>query len=140
MKRLIIVFALAMGLLVACDKSDHAEEVVTGEIKVNSSQKEDLKFLSDLFIEISSISASVSCTNHEDWKFIPYGQKACGGSVGYIAFHKDIDQIAFLNKIKFYTHQQDLYNTKWDITSDCSIPPEPSNVVCLEGLPVFNYE
>ena len=128
-----------MGLLLACDKSNNTEEIFREEIKNNSSQEEDLKFLSDLFIEISSISASVPCTNHEDWKFTPYGQKACGGPVGYIAYHEKIDESAFLSKVKFYTHQQELYNIKWEIISDCSIPPEPSHIICRDGLPVFNY-
>lgn len=139
MKRLFIVFALAMGLLMACDKSNNAEEIVRGEIKENSSQGEDLKFLSDLFIEISSISASISCTNPEDWKFVAYGQKACGGPVGFIAYHEKIDESAFLSKVKFYTRQQDLYNTKWGIISDCTIPPEPNNITCENGLPAFTY-
>ncbi|NPD44134.1 MULTISPECIES: hypothetical protein [unclassified Lentimicrobium] len=139
MKRLIIVFALAMGILMACDKNNDEEEIVRGEIKDTSSQAEDLKFLSDLFIEISSISASVSCTNSEDWKLVAYGQKACGGPVGFMAYHQKIDENAFLSKVKFYTHQQDLYNIKWGIISDCTIPPEPSDIICEDGLPVFLY-
>lgn len=139
MKRLIIVFALAMGLLAACDKNNNAEEIIREEIKDNSSQEEDLKFLSDLFIEISSLAASVPCTDYEDWKFTPYGQKACGGPVGYIAYHQKIDESAFLSKVKFYTNQQDLYNTKWGIISDCSIPPEPVSIRCEGGAPAFIY-
>lgn len=139
MKRLIIVIALTMGILMACDKNNKVEEIVREEIKNNSSQEEDLKFLYDLFIEISSISASVPCSNEENWKYTPYGQKACGGPVGYIAYHEKIDESAFLSKVKFYTHQQDLYNIKWGIISDCSLPPEPSQIVCMDGLPIFNY-
>ena len=139
MKRLFIVIALALGLFIACDKSDNSEEIISGEIKDNSSQQEDLIFLSDLFIEISTISSSVVCTDGQDWKYTPYGHKACGGPLGYIAYHEKINESSFLSKVKFYSHQQEIYNEKWELSSDCTVPPEPSAINCIEGTPVFIY-
>lgn len=123
----------------ACDKSDNSEEIIRGEIKDTNSQQEDLKFLSNLFIEISTISSSIECTDGQDWKFTPYGHKACGGPLGYIAYHNKIDESSFLSKVKFYTHQQEIYNKKWELSSDCTVPPEPSGINCIEGTPVLFY-
>ncbi len=139
MKRLFIVITFAVVLLTACDKSNNAELVVQEEIKDSSSQGEDLKLLSDLFIELITISSSIECTDGADWKFIPYGHKACGGPIGYIAYHNKINESSFLSKVKFYTHQQEIYNKKWEIGSDCTVPLEPIRINCNQGSPEFIY-
>ena len=139
MKKLFIVIALALGFLMACDKSDSTEVVIRGEIKETSSQFEDLKFLSDLFIEISTISSSVECTDGEDWKFTSYGHKPSGGPIGYIAYHQSINENSFLSKVKFYTNQQKIYNEKWELSSESAPPSEPIGVNCKNGSPVFIY-
>lgn len=140
MKKLLIVIALAMGLFISCNKSDSTEEIIKSEIKDNSSQEEDLIFLSELYIEIASLSASYNCSDHSDWNYTAIGNKPCGGPIAYIAYHNKIDTESFLRKVKFYSNQQEQYNIKWSLISDCSVPPEPCGIICDDGLPIFIYD
>lgn len=130
---------MALALLVACDKSDSEPEILMNEIGKSSSQFNDNQLLSDLYIEIVALSTSYTCSNENDWKYTAIGSKACGGPTGYIAYSKKLDRHAFLAKVDFYTHQQDLYNKKWGIVSDCTIPPEPKGVTCEENKAVLEY-
>lgn len=130
---------MALVILVACDKSDGEPEILMNEIGKGSSQSDDNQLISDLYIEIVSLSTSYTCSNENDWKYTALGSKACGGPTGYIAYSKKLDVDAFLAKVAFYTRQQDLYNKKWGIISDCTIPPEPKAVTCNDGEAVLEY-
>lgn len=139
MNRVLIILIISLGFLLACDKSDSEPEVIKSEIRKGSSQIEDNQFLSDLYLEILSLSTSYACSDELDWKYTAIGAKACGGPAAYIAYSTKLDVGAFLAKVSFYTHQQEAYNIKWGITSDCSIPPEPKGVSCEEGQAILQY-
>ncbi|AUP78740.1 hypothetical protein C1H87_08525 [Flavivirga eckloniae] len=100
-------------------------------------QEEDHRELMDLFDEIYKLSISVSCTDASDWAFTAYGAKACGGPQGYIAYSKQIDTAAFLQKVEKYTNLEDAFNTKWSIVSTCDLPVPPKEVVCENGFPAL---
>ncbi|WP_272150984.1 hypothetical protein [Tenacibaculum aiptasiae] len=102
-------------------------------------QEKDHQKLMLLFSEIKNLVSSVSCTNKDKWSFTGYGSKACGGVQGYIAYSKEINVSAFLQKVKVYNQQEDEYNKKWGIISDCSFPAVPVGVDCVNGAPVFKY-
>ncbi|MCF2874855.1 MULTISPECIES: hypothetical protein [unclassified Tenacibaculum] len=102
-------------------------------------QEKDYQKLMILFSEIETLARSVSCTDSNDWSFIGYGAKACGGFQGYIAYSNKIDVSTFLEKVAAYTKKEDEYNKKWNIVSNCSIPSKPSEVNCVNGFPVFKY-
>jgi len=139
MKRLLFILAIALACLMACDKSDSEPEVLQSEIRKGSSKIEDDQLLTDLYLEIIGLSTSYSCNDDSEWKWTPIGAKACGGPTGYIAYSTKLDMNSFLAKVSFYTHQQDTYNIKWSIISDCSIPPEPINVICENSLAELIY-
>ncbi|MFK8059171.1 MAG: hypothetical protein AB8B78_03675 [Polaribacter sp.] len=102
-------------------------------------QEKDHRKLMDLYDEIYNLAYSVTCTNSSDWLISPFGSKACGGPQGYIPYSKNIDTVAFLNKIKVYSDAEKEYNIKWGVISDCSIIPPPKGIECKNGFVIVNY-
>jgi len=102
-------------------------------------QEKDHRNLMEMFNEIQELSTSVSCTDNNDWNFVAYGSKACGGPQGYIAYSNKIDTTSFVKKVTDYTELEDKFNEKWNIVSDCSLPVKPLNVNCENGYPVLKY-
>ena len=107
--------------------------------RVLTDQEKDYQKLMLLFSEIETLSASVSCIISNNWNFTGYGTKACGGFQGYIAYSNEIDVAGFLQKVAEYTQKEDMYNKKWGIVSDCSIPLKPIEVACVNESPVLKY-
>ncbi len=102
-------------------------------------QEKDHKELMNVFNEIELLSMSVSCTDSNNWDFVAYGSKACGGPQGYIAYSSLIDVTSFLEKVTVYTKLEDEYNKKWGIGSTCDVTPQPKKVNCENGYPVLKY-
>lgn len=136
MKRLIYILLLT-GIVFSC--SEESEDVPANEITESSSQKADDMLLNNLYEEIVSLSEQYDCSNSDIWTYTPIGAKACGGPAGYIAYPSIIDSNEFMLKVNFYTAQQDTYNTKWGVVSDCSVPPPPTGVECVDGKAVLVY-
>ncbi|MFD2566873.1 hypothetical protein [Pseudotenacibaculum haliotis] len=107
--------------------------------RVLSEQEQDHRALMDLFDEIYTIATSVSCTNSSDWSYTPYGEKACGGPQGYLAYSNQIDVPDFLAKVEAYRQAEEDYNTTWQIVSTCDLPQQPTGVSCVNGNAVLNY-
>lgn len=119
---------LCISLLFSCSDSD------------DLTQEQEAERLSELFTEIENLASSVDCEDSSNWTFTPYGSKTCGGPVGFIAYSTVIDTRDFLNKIEEHRTQQENFNRKWGVFSDCSVPPQPKGIRCEEGKPVFEYE
>lgn len=101
---------------------------------------QEFEHLQQLIAEIKLIASSVACDDPSLWKFASYGNKACGGPSGFIAYSTQVDTVLFLQKVKEYGIQQQNYNERWSIVSDCSTPAQPENVSCENGKPIFTYE
>jgi hypothetical protein len=101
-------------------------------------QREDLKIIELLEQEIITLSESVSCTNSDEWKFIPMGSKACGGPIRYIAYHQSVER-RFLELVDQYTFQQQEYNRKNNVVSDCMLVEVPRAVTCEGGKPILVF-
>lgn len=125
MKKLFIII-LIVGPTLGCKEEELKRE-------------QDWNNLQLLFSEIESLASSVVCEDSGDWTFTAYGNKACGGPVGYIAYSTKIDRKQFLNKVEAHASAQDAYNRKWGIYSDCSVPLEPKDITCEDGMPTFTY-
>jgi len=121
----IIVFVLA-GVS-ACKKTTES-----------SQETEEIK-LEKLMAEIKELSDS-RCENESDWRIRPIGSKPCGGPTGFIPYSSKIDTIAFIKKVNKYTADQNTYNKKWGMSSDCSIPQRPKKIVCENNKPKPVYE
>lgn len=92
-----------------------------------------------VYKEMVSLSESETCSDSEDWLFIAYGSKACGGPIGYIAYSKKIDQNYFLGLVDRFTGLQAEYNRKTGAVSDCALALRPTRVSCENGKPKFIY-
>ena len=105
----------------------------------DATREDESANLNALLVEIQEMASSVDCTDASDWPYTAYGNKACGGPVGYIAYSTDIDTARFLEKVARHRRAQEAFNEKWDVVSDCSLPGVPSSVRCEDGVPVFEY-
>ncbi|WP_203257726.1 hypothetical protein [Hyunsoonleella ulvae] len=112
------------------------ELVVTKKL---TEQEQDYRALMDLFDDATQLMDGIACENVEEWAYAPYGSKACGGPQGYIAYPKSIDVELFLQKLEVYTQAEQDYNIKWSVFSTCDLTPQPTAVVCENGLPVLIY-
>lgn len=104
-----------------------------------SSQQEDFIELNGVFESIQEAATSKPCIDATQWSFIPYGQKACGGPQGFIAYPLSIDTVAFFNRIEGHRLREAFLNEKWAVFSACDVPPQPQSVDCENGLPVLIY-
>lgn len=102
-------------------------------------QEREAKELNELLSEIKSKASSVICLDATEWKVTSYGRKACGGPQGHLAYSINIDVGLFLDKVKEHKDLENEFNKKWGVWSDCSIENPPANVICEEGIPVFEY-
>jgi hypothetical protein len=102
-------------------------------------QEQEAQILNQMFSEIENLASNVNCNNSSQWAFTNYGSKACGGPIGFIAYSTNIDIDSFLEKIEEHRTAQKEFNEKWGIISDCSIPSQPSGIICENGKPVFEY-
>ena len=103
------------------------------------SQEQEEQQLRSLFDEIQEMANSKDCEDASNWTYTAYGEKACGGPVGYIAYSTHIDTASFLDKVDEHRAAQQEFNEKWGIASDCSVPQEPDDVICENGDPAFVY-
>jgi hypothetical protein len=94
--------------------------------------------LIELEKEIIALSESVTCTNSAEWKFTPIGSKACGGPLRYIAYHQSLEK-EFLDLVDQYTVQQEEYNRRNNVVSDCMLALPPKSVTCEGGRPIFTF-
>lgn len=115
--------------MVALQDKTNTSNVLVFE-KQEQSEREDQQLLTNALFEIDSMASSKSCNNSLAWTFTSYGSKPCGGPVGYIAYSINIDTVLFLKKIEMHRIAQKTFNEKWGIVSECSVPTEPSGVVC----------
>lgn len=95
--------------------------------------------MQEVYKEMVTLSESEICTNSEEWLLTPFGAKACGGPIGYIAYSKKIDQNYFLKLVDKFTALQAEYNRKTGAVSDCALAPRPTRVSCENGKPKFIY-
>lgn len=108
-----------------------------GETELN--QEQEAEQLNLMLESIREMASSHSCEDAANWAFTGYGSKACGGSIGYLAYPLTIDTVAFLEKIEAHKAAEEAYNKRWGIVSDCSLPTRPNGIRCEDGFPVFEY-
>lgn len=125
MKQILFAFSL-IWLASAC------------ELLNDSSKSYELEEIDELYNEIAALSESVPCTNSSEWKFTPMGSKACGGPSKYIAYHQSVEK-KFQELVDQYTFQQQEYNRKNNIVSDCMLVAPPRSVTCEGNKPILVY-
>ena len=127
--RKLILFSLILTLgIFSCNEDDS-----------KATQDQEALILEAKFSEITEIAESISCEDSSRWTYTPYGSKACGGPMGYIAYSLDIDTSHFEQLIEEHKQAEADFNEKWGIISDCSIPESPTGVNCENGKVVLVY-
>jgi len=128
--RKLFLFGLILTLgIFSCNEDDS-----------KATQDQETLILKAKFSEITEIAESLSCEDSSRWTYTPYGSKACGGPMGYIAYSIDIDTAHFLQLIEEYQQAEAAFNIKWGIISDCSVPQSPRGVDCEDGKAVLVYD
>lgn len=102
-------------------------------------QEQENQNLNLLFSEIENMATSVTCSDPSEWTYTSYGNKPCGGPVGYIAYSRNINTFLFLQKIEEHRIKQLEYNIRWKLISDCSVPPQPIEMLCENGNAILVY-
>lgn len=129
-------------LVLACSKPiDIGTECTNNAPRLGEQNNKtaDEAVLKTLYDELIILSQSNNCSDDKTWRITPYGAKACGGPIGYMPYRTDIDTNCFLQKVYHYTQQQQLFNTRYSIVSDCSVPPAPKSVQCNNGKAELVY-
>jgi hypothetical protein len=121
MKNLLWIFLFLLTVSFSCEDS---ENIMTNQDLI------------ELEREIIALSESVTCTNSAEWKFTPMGSKACGGPIRYIAFHQSVEK-EFLALVDRFTVEQQAFNLKNNVVSDCMLIAAPRTVTCEGGKPVL---
>ena len=102
-------------------------------------QDQEAEKLENMLTVIEKLASTTTCEESSSWTFTAIGSKACGGPTAYIAYSTKIDTKSFLEKVNEYTLAQAKYNDKWNLYSDCSVPSQPTGVICQNGIPTFIY-
>ena len=95
------------------------------------SEKQDLDREKE---NILSFLQAGNCTDDGGCLFIGLGTKACGGPQEYVVYSASLDSVQVTGMIANYNAMEEAYNKKWGIVSDCSLPPPPDSVRCLNGI------
>lgn len=119
-----ILHSLALiGLLTACTPAD---------IPLRGLEK-DQERLEEIMIEIETLIADKSCSDQGACQVIAYGAKACGGPAGYLVYASgNVDEQQLEDLVDAYTELQIEMIEAYNLSSDCSLPTEPSPE-CLSG-------
>jgi len=129
MKKQILLLSTVIGLFFMASCKDNHE----------SQRPDDEKKLTALYADIQKMAQQIKCENAGDWKFTAIGSKACGGPTGFVVYSIKLDTTVFLQKVRSYTAQQDAFNKKWGVSSDCMAVLPPKGVACEDGKPKFIY-
>lgn len=103
------------------------------------SKDEEAAQLEEMKEELTEFAQAEPCSDASEWDFIAIGVKACGGPTDYIAYNTTIDIEELHKRIDRFNDYNITYNEKWNVSSDCSVPAQPSGVICDNNVPVLTY-
>lgn len=137
----VITLCITLALVSCAAKkniTDNLPKDISERPADENSKKYDEVQLEKIKSLLESEIAKEKCTNADDWKVAPIGSKACGGPKSYIAYPKTIET-DILPKIEDYNKREAAFNTKYGITSDCSVIEEPQGIKCNNGKAELIY-
>src|SRR2546422_8209381 len=112
-------FLIALVIAPACEKE--------------LTRDEERALLDSRKAEIVSFAKSGQCTGGSQCCYTGLGSKPCGGSWQYVVYYSSLDTQKLFQMISKYDQDEASYNRKWGIISDCSLPPPPDSVGCVNG-------
>lgn len=119
--KILLSFSLFVGIFASCEQLAAIEQEITKEQ------------LDQQLVAIEALIEEGNCSKDGECQFIPYGSKACGGPQGYLIFSSNVDRDELQTRVDAYTKAEATYNKQEGIMSDCSIPPEPAKLGCVDG-------
>lgn len=97
-------------------------------------QEDELQELIDLKTEIENFASTPICDDTFECKFIALGSKPCGGPWSYLVYSTSIDTNRLESLVEGYNQKESIYNTKWNIASDCALVNPPTSVTCENNI------
>ncbi len=105
-----------------------------------TTQEEELQALNLLSEDIEQLISEGICSENSDCDFIDFGSKPCGGPWSFLVYSTSIDVALLQQKVAIYNNQENAYNLRWGIISDCSFALPPEEVRCVDGECVGIYK
>ncbi|GAA3631625.1 hypothetical protein [Flavivirga jejuensis] len=99
----------------------------------------ELSELSLLKAEIETLASTSVCNETSECKFIALGSKPCGGPWTYLTYTTSINVEQLQAIVKEYNQKEAVFNTKWDIPSDCALTLQPTSINCENNDCVLMY-
>lgn len=98
-----------------------------------TNQEADEARIAEMLTEINDLISDTSCSKDSKCKVMAYGDKACGGPVGFLVYSSgNVNENQLKDLVEEFTKLQSLMNDQYGYISDCSIP-SPPDVSCLDG-------
>ena len=89
--------------------------------------------------EIKNLASTSICGVTFECKFIAFGSKPCGGPWAYLVYSTSIDAEELENRVEDYNRKEKMFNTQWDVISDCAITNPPSSIKCENNICIAKY-
>ncbi|CAM1360366.1 hypothetical protein [Tenacibaculum xiamenense] len=121
-------------ILLSCNSNNDLKETIDP-----ANQEEHYQEVKKIFDQANDMVKDLDCKDSDNWSFVSYGSKACGGPHGYIAYSNEINVELFLSLIEKHRTEEDKYNKKWNVVSTCDTPAPPIGIVCSNGSAQLNY-
>lgn len=129
---IILCLTLALNSCGTKNVTDNLPKDISERPVDEHSKKYDEVQLEKIKVMIESEIAKEKCTNPNEWKIAPFGSKPCGGPTSYIAYPEKLED-DILPQIEGFAKKESEFNTKYGITSDCSVVEEPRKIKCNNG-------
>lgn len=98
-----------------------------------TNQEADEARLAEMLTDIELLISDKSCTKDGKCTVMAYGDKACGGPVGYLIYSSgNVNENQLKDLVEEFTALQSLMNDAYGYISDCALA-SPPDVSCLDG-------
>jgi hypothetical protein len=88
---------------------------------------------------IEDLAATSVCNESTECQFIAFGSKPCGGPWGYLVYSTSINTDELERLVDVFNQNQDAFNKKWGVVSDCSATLPPSSLLCENNTCIAVY-
>lgn len=102
-------------------------------------QEQETQELSLLRQSIENLASQSVCNESTECAYIAFGSKPCGGPWSYLVYSNSINTEELESMVEGYNQKEALYNTSWNIISECSIVNPPSSLICENNTCIAVY-
>jgi hypothetical protein len=102
-------------------------------------QEKETQELSLLRQSIEDLASQSFCNESTECAYIAFGSKPCGGPWSYLVYSNSVNTQELESMVEGFNQKEALYNTNWNIISDCSIVNPPSSLICENNTCIAVY-